>query len=280
MTKIYDDGLSVILGTGNTTEVQIGSNSTTNGSALVAPADARAILEVTPYQTGNAVVTASESLNTQFRCDSPDVPTCIPKIFQIAEILGGLGATTAHLVPTLQSFTFNTALQGSERLNFYAKPITATTTATNVGFGITYSTNGVRGSEQFWDVSGNTTITAPTAYTVNAGASATINGTAINFIQPHVGSVVQTAAQAWLGMASYASTNFVNGSYPYKFPIQPVGGFLGTTASPFDSNGDKYAIDEGGIALKPGQSIITSSLKLNVGQTGNANFNTTFGFVR
>lgn len=280
MTKIYDDGLSGILGTASTAELQIGSNSTTAGSALVAPADARAILEVIPYQAGNAVVTASESLNTQFRFESPDASTMIPKKFQCYDVLGGLGATTGHLIPALQSFTFNTPLKGSERINAFAQPITATTTATNVGYGIVYSTNGTRGSEQFWDTSGNTTITAPAAYASNAGASTTITGTAINYIQPHVGSVVQTAAQAWLGMASYASTNFVNGSYPYKFPIQPYGGFLGTTFSPHDANGDKYVIDEGGIALKPGQTIVTSSLKLNVVQTGNANFNTTFGFVR
>ena len=279
MTLMYDDVGTGILGTGGTTELQIGAGSTSAGSALVVPSEARGLLEVIPYQAGNAVVTASESLNTRFRMDSNDVATMIPKIFQLNDIMGGLGATTSHMIPALQAFRCNTPLVGGERINYYAQPITATTTATIVGATAVYSSSGVRGAEQFYNVTGNTTISAPTANSSNAGASLTITGgKLINFIQPHIGSVVMTAAQSYVGVASYTSPDFEK-SYPYKLPTQPIGGFLGSTCSPIDSNGDQYGLDEP-IMINRAQTVISSTWTCRVAQTGNVNFNTTFGYLK
>lgn len=275
---MYDFTGSGILGSG-TAELQIGSNATTAGNPLVVPANARGLLEVVPWQAGNAVVTASESINTQFRMDSNDVATMIPKLFNLPEILGGLGTAVQHVIPALQAFKCNTPLNGGERINYYAKPQVANTTATIVGAHPCYSDMGTRGAEQFYQNSTNTTITAPAAFTRSAGSNVTITGgRLINFVQPHIMSVVTTAAQSYVGVAELTSSDFIQ-SYPYKFPTQPVGGFLGASSSPADLNGDKYYLDEP-IPIRNTQCIVSPFWTNHVLQTGNVNFVTTLGFLK
>lgn len=115
--------------------------------------------------------------------------------------------------------------------------------------------------------------------TRSSGSTVTITGgSAINFVQPHIMSVVTTAAQAYVGTCELTSSDFIQ-SYPYKFPTQPVGGFLGATSSPFDANGDKFYLDEP-IPIRNTQAIISPFWTNRVVQTGNVNFVTTLGYLK
>lgn len=279
MTTIIDDVGTGVLGAG-TAELLLGSGTTAAGQALVVPDKANCLIEVLPYQAGNAVVTASESLNTSFRIASDDISTCIPKIFQLPVVMGGLGATSTHIVPTLQAFKCNTPLKGGERINYYANPITATTTATLVGASVIYGQSGAQGVEQFYNRVTNSTITAPAANARNTtGTYALTGASAINFIQPHYGSVVMTAAQAVVGVAEIQSSDFID-PLPFRAPIQPIGGILGATSSAGLSNAIKYALAEPIAVRSAGQSVINTFYTARVVQTGNCNFGVTFGYVK
>lgn len=280
MTLMRDDVGTGILGTAGTVELQLGSNAATAGSALVAPAAARALIEVIPYQTGNAVVTASESINTRFRMDSNDATSMIPKIFDLPVVIGGLGATTSHFIPLLQAYPCNTPLAGAERINYFAQPKTANTTATIVGCEVVYSDIGTRGAEQFYQSTTNTTLVAPAANTRSSGAVVTVTGGRyINYVQTNVGMVVMTAAQALIGISELSSTEFVN-TYPQRFAIQPVGGFLGATVSGCNVKQRSLFIDEPIQLTTTNQAIISTFLTNRVLQTGNLNYNVTLGYQK
>ena len=271
MTLGFDDVTLTSTGTA-TAESQLN-----DGASLTSPDSARLLLEVIPYQMELGAFTADESLFTAFRLGSDDV-NLLPKRFVLPNINTGDAAFASVQAPALKAYTMNTPLNGNDRINYYAQPLSSNTVAAGVGATAVYSTGG-GGTEQFYQRADDDSAGGTTINTRTTGGTITITGgSEITGLYTVVSGATATASQHDVGFMEFESSDF-NTPMPYRVAIQPTATGLGGAAGANTGGGGimEYNMPQGaGIPIAE-RCVVNTFYTNRDARTGGSNF---IGFCR
>ena len=135
------------------------------------PSESQNLIEFTPFQCP-VVTTTAESLLSETAIESQSVLDILPKRVINTPIQAGLGATYASMVPILNSFECNTALQSGSNdiITGYGQAQVANTSAPLMGIEFHFSNSAPRMPQMYYDKPNDETSTGTTATTVSGNS--------------------------------------------------------------------------------------------------------------
>ncbi len=248
-----------------------------DANPLTKPTQAQTLIEVVPYMSSIAALTAGQSYLTKCIIESNSI-NLLPKNFLVPPILGGLGTFASSLTPMLDTVETMTPLQlgATQQFRIYGQNFVANTVANKLGLALHYSEAQTNAKEMFYDMPTNETGTG-TASTTVAGENFTINdGTFLETITPVVTSGVVTASESYLASIEISSNDFDN-SMPLKVPCQPISTALGSAASVGIPKLPSYHNIHMGMKSS---CTISTTLTLSEGLTAAGNFIAGVGYTK
>ena len=266
--------------TENVTSTSLGTGVTetllNGGASFVLPAQARAMIEMKPYQAPTGAVTAAQSMIYKVKVKSNSIGGLEPKELVPAPIGAGLGATYHAQNPIVRAFRLNRNTPGANvNVDFYGQNLVANTVANRAGVGLKLSTMPVSGPEQFWFGPTDETDTVTTAGT-GADTTFTINGgSQITDWYCQVTATTVTASESFIGYAELNSSDFETVQrvrWPFYPIVTSLSTLIGTTIP--DQNWE-----HGSIPIRPTCNI-TTRVTLDEGQTAAGDSYVGVGFIR
>ena len=199
------------------------------GANLTKPTQAVNLVKVVPYTVSSGAYTAGESIALTAYLDSFSVDL-LPKRIIVPPVQAGLGTFINIVVPILEAYECNTALQQGATSQFIVsgQAQVANTVAPLMGMGLHYSTTPPNRPEHFYHKPDNESTF--TGATTNSGNDFTINdGMWLEDMYVSVFAGTPTVSQSFAGYGEFSSNDFGN-SLPLKVPMQPGAcGLAGTT---------------------------------------------------
>jgi len=210
--------------------ISIGTSvSKTTLGTVNKPSESQNLIEFTPFQCPTTTTTA-ESVLSETAIESQSVLDILPKRVINAPIQAGLGATYATMVPILNSFECNTALQAGSNdiITGFGQAMVANTAAPLMGIEFHFSNAAPNMPQMYYDKPNDESSTGVAATTVSGNSLVINGGTMLKNLYAEVAQTTPVASKPLLGSMIFSSNNF-DSSQGLEIACQPVAQGLGST---------------------------------------------------